>query len=127
MQEFTFNHIAISVKDVAKSVNFYQKVFNLKEIENTASVSNTRWLMLTKTAQIHIIPRPDFEIKINKAVHFALATQYLNSFINHLDDLNIQYSDWKDTPNKDYMRNDGINQIYFQDPDGYWIEVNNDC
>ena len=90
MQEFTFNHIAISVKDVAKSVNFYQKVFNLKEIENTASVSNTRWLMLTKTAQIHIIPRPDFEIKINKAVHFALATQYLNSFINHLDDLNCQ-------------------------------------
>lgn len=126
MQEFTFNHIAISVKDVAKSVDFYQRVFNLEEIENTASVSETRWLMLTKNAQIHIIPRPNFEIKINKAVHFAISTQDLKSFVKHLDNLKIEYSDWKNTPNKDYIRDDGINQIYFQDPDGYWIEVNND-
>lgn len=127
MQEFTFNHIAISVKDVAKSADFYQRVFNLEEIENTASVSETRWLMLTKNVQIHIIPRPNFEIKVNKAVHFALATKDLKSFIKHLDNLKIEYSDWKNTPNRDYVRDDGINQIYFQDPDGYWIEVNNDC
>lgn len=127
MQEFTFNHIAISVKDVTKSVDFYQSVFNLEEIENTASVSETRWFMLTKNVQIHIIPRPNFEIRTNKAVHFALATQDLKAFISHLDYLKIEYSDWKNTPNKDYVRDDGINQIYFQDPDGYWIEVNNDC
>jgi len=24
------------------------------------------------------------------------------------------------------LRPDGIQQIYFQDPDGYWIEVNDD-
>jgi len=33
---FTLNHIALSVKDVNQSVAFYQKVFHLKEIENTA-------------------------------------------------------------------------------------------
>ncbi len=59
-------------------------------------------------------------------MHFALATTGFNAFVNHLETLNIEYSDWKDIPNKDYIRDDGIKQIYFQDPNGYWIEVNND-
>jgi catechol 2,3-dioxygenase-like lactoylglutathione lyase family enzyme len=126
MSKFIFNHIALSVKDVNQSVAFYQKVLQLKEIENTASSSKTRWLQLTESTQLHLISRPNAEIKINKAVHFALATTHLNEFINHLETLNIEYSDWKDTPNKDYIRDDGVKQIYFQDPDGYWIEVNND-
>ena len=32
MINFTFNHIALSVKDVDESVAFYQKVFHFKEI-----------------------------------------------------------------------------------------------
>lgn len=126
MHTLTFNHIALSVKDVNQSVAFYQKVFQLKEIQNTASNSKTRWLQLTESIQLHLIPRPNVEIKTNKAVHFALAIAHFKEFINHLETLNIEYSDWKDTPNKDYIRDDGIKQIYFQDPNGYWIEVNND-
>jgi len=57
-------------------------------------------------------------------VHFALATNNFNSFVKHLQILKIDYSDWRDTPNKDYIRKDGIRQVYFQDPNGYWIEVN---
>ena len=123
---FSFNHIAISVKDVNKSVEFYQKVLQLKEIENTASNSKTRWLSLNQGKQLHLIPRPDFEIKTNKAVHFALATKNIDSFIKYLEELKIDYSDWLNTPNKDYIRKDGIKQVYFQDPDGYWIEINED-
>ena len=126
MPTFTFNHIALSVKDVEASVYFYQEVFKFEEIENTASTSNTRWLSLGKGRQLHLIPRPDAEIKTNKAVHFALATTDVTSFIRHLDALGIDYSDWRDTPKKDYIRKDGIRQVYFQDPDGYWVEVNND-
>ena len=123
---FTLNHIALSVKDVNQSVAFYQKVFHLKEIENTASNSKTRWLSLNEGKQLHLIPRPELEVKVNKAVHFALATPNVTDFIKHLEALNIEYSDWKDTLKKDYVRDDGIQQIYFQDPNGYWIEVNGD-
>mmetsp|Transcript_32 Transcript_32/g.32 ORF Transcript_32/g.32 Transcript_32/m.32 type:complete len:128 (+) Transcript_32:30-413(+) len=125
MSSFTVNHIALSVKDVNESINFYQKIFQFKEIENTASNSKTRWLLLGENKQLHLIPRPNLEVKINKAVHFALTTSDLDSFVNHLIDLKIDYSDWKGTPNKDYVRKDGIQQFYFQDPDGYWIEINN--
>lgn len=126
MHSFLFNHMALSVKDVDESVEFYQKVFQLQEIENTASDSKTRWLSLGEGKQLHLIPRPNSEIKTNKAVHFALSTPGFDSFILLLNDLRIPYSDWPDTANKDYVRKDGIRQVYFQDPDDYWIEVNDD-
>jgi len=44
----------------------------------------------------------------------------------YLDELKIKYSDWLEAPYKVHIRKDGIRQIYFQDPDGYWIEVNDD-
>ena len=122
----SFNHIALSVKDVDKSIQFYQKVLHLKEIKNTASNSNTRWLSLTEGKQLHLIPRPNSEIKINKAVHFALSTPNLDSVLSNLKKLNIEFSDWKNIPNKIYTRKDGVRQIYFQDPNGYWIEINDD-
>ncbi len=124
MRTFLFNHIALSVQDVDESIEFYQKVLQLEEIKNTASNSKTRWLSFSDGKQLHLIPRPNSEIKINKAVHFALATPEFNSFIMHLQELKIDYSDWLGTPNKDYIRKDGIRQAYFQDPNGYWIEIN---
>ncbi|WP_298540877.1 VOC family protein [uncultured Aquimarina sp.] len=126
MPTFLFNHIALSVNDVDKTTEFYQKVLKLKEIKNTASNSKTRWLSFEDGKQLHLIPRPNFEIRINKAVHFALATPDFNSFVEYLEELKIDYSDWLGTPNKDYIRKDGIKQVYFQDPNGYWIEINND-
>lgn len=126
MLTFSFNHIALSVKNVNESIEFYQKVLQLEEIKNTASDSETRWLSLTEGKQLHLIPRPNSEIKINKAVHFALATSDVNAFVKHLEKLKIDYSNWRDTPNKDYTRKDGIKQVYFQDPNGYWIEINDD-
>ena len=124
MFAFSFNHIALSVKNVDESVAFYKKVLRLKEIENTASNSKTRWLLLCNGVQLHLIPRPNDEIKINKAVHFALALPNLNSFVKHLTTLEIEYTDWLGTKAKDYIRKDGVQQFYFQDLDGYWIEVN---
>ena len=126
MLNFTFNHIARSVKDVDKSAEFYQKVFGFEEIPNTASNSKTRWFSIGGGKQLHIIPRPELEVKVNKAVHFALCTPDIEAFIEHLDSLKVEFVDWHSTPERNYVRQDGIIQFYFQDPDGYWIEVNND-
>ncbi|MDB4013267.1 VOC family protein [Cyclobacteriaceae bacterium] len=39
--------------------------------------------------------------------------------------MKVNYSDWMgEIPNKINIRADGIKQVYFQDPNGYWIEVN---
>ncbi len=41
-----------------------------------------------------------------------------------LEKENIIYSDWPGTPNKINLRPDGIKQVFFQDHNGYWIEIN---
>ena len=126
MSNYSLNHIALSVKDVTKSIQFYQKVLQFKEIKNTASNSKTRWLSLDSGIQLHLIPRPNAEIKVNKAVHFALSTTDLDAFLKRLYNLRINFTDWQDTPERGYIRKDGIRQVYFQDPNGYWIEMNDD-
>lgn len=126
MHTYFLDHIALSVKDVHESVDFYQKVFQLQEVPNTASVSKTRWLAFHNGRQIHLIPRPAFELNTIKAVHFALSTPDIHAMAAHLESLGIAYSNWHDVPDQIHTRDDGINQLYFQDPNGYWIEINND-
>ena len=36
----------------------------------------------------------------------------------------IAYENWAGEKSAVTKRVDGVQQIYFQDPDGYWIEVN---
>lgn len=126
MFQLSFNHIAISVRNTDRSLEFYQKVLDLKEIPNTASKSKTRWLSLGEDKSLHLINRPDEDIQLTKSVHFAMATTDFHKVVDHLKNLGIQFSDWNNNPNKIHVRDDGILQIYFQDLDGYWVEINND-
>lgn len=74
--------------------------------------------------ELHLIPRPEAEIKTHKAIHFAMALDDIDRFILHLKSLEINFYDWPGTADQYNIRKDGIKQLYFQDPNGYWIEVN---
>jgi lactoylglutathione lyase len=122
---FTFNHIALSVKDLGQSAQFYKDIIGLQEITNRTEMDGIRWFSLGEGKELHLVSILKEPVTINKAVHFALSTSNFDAFINLLEAKNRTYSDWPGTPNKITMRTDGIKQIYFQDLDGYWIEVNN--
>ncbi|MDP3946942.1 MAG: VOC family protein [Lutibacter sp.] len=122
--QFTFNHIALSVKDVDKSAIFYKDVLQLKEITNRTKIEGIRWFSFGEGKELHLVSILKDPVSTNKAVHFALTTSNYDAFIKTLEAKKINYSDWPGTPNKISIRADGIKQIYFQDPDGYWIEVN---
>lgn len=121
---FTFNHLALSVKDVDRSAGFYKNELNLKEITNRTKMEGIRWFSLGEGKELHLISIVKENVTINKAVHLALTTSNFDDFIKMLDSKKIAYSDWPGNPNKINIRADGIKQIYLQDPDGYWIEVN---
>lgn len=122
---FTFNHLALSVKDVNRSAEFYKNVLNLQEITNKTKIEGIRWFSLGEGKELHLISILKEKVTLNKAVHFALSSPNFDDFIKTLMELNITYSDWQGAPNTINERADGIKQIYFQDPDGYWIELNN--
>lgn len=121
---FTFNHLALSVKDLNVTAEFYKKVFQLPEISNRTANPNIRWISLNDGKELHLISNPE-KVTLNKSVHIAFSTANLEAFVKRLTELKIPYGDWPGTANAVTTRADGIKQIYLQDPNGYWLEVNN--
>ncbi len=122
---FTFNHLALSVKNADSSAAFYKRVLHLEEITNRTKAAGIRWLSLGDGRELHLISTIKDPFTLNKAIHLGLAMRDFEAFVRWLDREKIPYSDWSGTPRSVTTRADGIKQVYFQDPDGYWIEVNN--
>lgn len=122
---FSFNHLAISVKDLNASAKFYADVLQLKEITNRSKLDGIRWFAFGNGQELHLISIIKEPVTINKALHLGLTSPAFDEFIKTLEEKKVLYSDWPGTPNKVNIRADGIKQVFFQDPDGYWIEVNN--
>lgn len=118
------DHYAINVEDLNRSVDFYQKVFGLKEIKNGTELPHIRWFRLGSTQELHIIEVDSLDKKLPKGVHLALAVSDFDSFRKSLTTLNLPYSDWPGANNTISTRPDKVRQLYFEDPDGYWVEVN---
>jgi catechol 2,3-dioxygenase-like lactoylglutathione lyase family enzyme len=121
---FTFNHIALSVQDLDRSADFYKSVFGLKEIVNRTEIEGIRWFSLGEDKELHLISVLKQPVSLNKAVHFALTTPDFDRFVERLDASGIAYSNWPGESGKITIRADNTRQLYLQDPDGYWIEVN---
>ena len=121
---FSFNHVALSVQDVDRSAAFYGNVLGLKEIVNRTEVEGIRWFSLGEGEELHLISVVKEPVSMNKAVHFALTTPDFDRFLEVLRESEIEYSNWPGIAGEITIRADNTRQLYLQDADGYWIEVN---
>jgi predicted enzyme related to lactoylglutathione lyase len=80
---FSFNHMALSVKELDVSVEFYKKVFQLAEIKNRSAIEGIRWLSAGEDKELHLISIMKEPVKINKAVHLAFTTRTFDAFALH--------------------------------------------
>ncbi len=118
------DHAALHVADLARSIDFYQRVFGLEEIKAPGDPTVIRWLGLGNGTQLHFIHYDGAVPPTTRAVHFALGVPDLDALVAHVEALGVPYSNWPGEPLTVSVRADGVRQIYVQDPDGYWIEVN---
>ena len=118
-----FDHYAVHVRDLAKSGEFYEKVIGLERIADPFKDGRHLWFRMGAHNQFHVIsgavdlPAQPIDI------HFALRVASLNDFMARLDKAQVKYRSFNGD-GKITARPDGVRQIYLQDPDGYWIEVN---
>jgi len=118
------NHLALSVKNLETSIGFYKELFGLQEITNRTKIEGVQWLSLGEGKELHLISILKDPVAVNKAVHLAFKTPDFDAFFTKIQNMKLEYSDWPGNAVKINIRADGVKQIYFQDPDDYWLEVN---
>ncbi|WP_404336084.1 VOC family protein [Sphingomonas sp. MMS12-HWE2-04] len=119
------DHVAIWVVDQRKSIDFYRAMFGLHEIPAPFPAGGPRWMQLANGVELHIQPGRDAAVMQPRRVHMAIAVASLDPILAQLKARGQGWSDIAGTPGAiQTMRTDGIRQIFLQDPDGYWIEVN---
>lgn len=120
------NHLALYVKDLKKSADFYEKVMMLEVIPEPFHDGKHVWFRTGAHSQLHIIQGAAQLTDHDINTHFAYSVPVLAAFTKHLDSLHVKYGDWNGTSITPTKRPDGIVQVYLKDPDNYWIEVNDD-
>ena len=121
-----FNHLTVYVVDLEKSAAFYRNVMQLQEIPEPFHDNRHVWFKIGEHSQLHVVSGAKEKSPHDVNIHLAFSVGSVADFAKRLDSLNIKYGNWDQSSKDAVVRPDGIRQIYLQDPDGYWIEVNDD-
>jgi lactoylglutathione lyase len=119
----TFDHIAIYVTDIDRSAAFYEQLLGFELIPEPFHDGLHIWLRIGPTTSLHIVGGATETTCHDITHHLAFRTASFVDLLPRLDSANVPYRNFAGNALIN-IRPDGIRQIYFQDPDGYWIEVN---
>ncbi|MDR3716169.1 MAG: VOC family protein [Puia sp.] len=121
-----FNHTTVYVTDLQKSADFYEKVMRLKKIPEPFHDGKHVWFDMGNHGQLHVVLGAKEIVPHDINIHLAFSVHPYEPFLKHLDGMGIKYGNWAQNSQTPQVRPDGIKQVYFQDPDGYWLEVDDD-
>jgi lactoylglutathione lyase len=118
------NHTAIFVIDIEKSTAFYQNIIGLDTIPEPFHDGKHAWFKTGQGISLHIIQGSKKKKKYYKNQHTCFSVASVTAFTALLLQQNIPWEDRDGTKMATTTRVDGVKQIWLQDPDGYWIEIN---
>lgn len=118
------NHIAIYVTDLQASASFYRNIIGLDSIPEPFRIGKHAWFKIGPHMSLHVIAGAPAPKEYYKNNHICFSVNNINQFIDQLTKNGIVYEDSNGKTNTITTRVDGVHQIWFRDPDGYWIEIN---
>ena len=123
-QKPVLNHLAIYVVDLRKSSAFYENIIGLDTIPEPFHDGKHTWFRIGPLSHLHVISGATAATTHDKNVHLCFRVNSVEEFIPRLKKAGVVYEDVPGNKNTINLRPDGVKQIYFTDPDGYWIEIN---
>ncbi|MDH4089261.1 MAG: VOC family protein [Cyclobacteriaceae bacterium] len=120
------NHIGVYVTDLAVSTAFYENILSLEQIPEPFHDGRHTWFTIGAAGHLHLIQGEKKVYARDRNDHLCFSVQSIEAFIVNLDKNKIEYTNWPGTAKEPTVRPDGVKQIYFTDPDGHLIEINND-
>ncbi len=120
------NHIAVYVKDLKKSTTFYMDIVQIDTIPEPFHDGKHTWFSVSESSHLHLIQGAKNVAEHDKNSHLCFSVPSIEEVISRLVANNLAYESWLGKLEEVTTRVDGVKQIYFKDPDGYWIEINND-
>lgn len=118
------NHIALYVVNLNISTDFYHNIIGLDTIPEPFHDGKHAWFQVGPNSQLHLIQGAIEKDIHNKNSHLCFSVLSVEDFIDLLSKHRIPYENWAGEQMKATTRIDGVKQIYLNDPDGYWIEIN---
>lgn len=123
-QKAQINHLALSVHDLATSTTFYRDVIGLDTIPEPFHDGKHTWFRIGPNAHLHLIQAGDAVTTHPKNTHLCFSVPSVADFLLILRQHQVPYENWAGEKNAVTTRVDGVKQVYFKDPDGHWIEIN---
>ena len=123
-QSARLNHIALHVVDLQKSTRFYQELIGLDTIPEPFHDGKHTWFRIGESTQLHLIQGAQSPVIPDKNTHLCFSVNSMNNFIDRLNKAAIHFENWVGEKSKITLRVDGVQQVYFQDPDLHWVEIN---
>ena len=120
---YQLDHVALCVRDLKRSIAFYRDVLGFEPIERAGS-AHVAWLTIGGLDTIHLIEAEFGATHLTKNTHFALRMADFDAFVAEITARGVTFCDWQGEAGRVGTRRDGIRQVYLQDPDDYWVEIN---
>ena len=118
------NHMAFYVVNLKTSTEFYRNIIGLDTIPEPFHDGRHTWFLIGPKSHLHIISGAAQKTEHDKNTHLCFSVASVTDFILILKKNNIPFESWTGEKNTYTNRVDGVKQIYFQDPDGFWLEIN---
>jgi len=123
-QKVLLNHIAVYVVDLKISTAFYKDIIGLDTIPEPFHDGRHTWFSVGVKSHLHVISGATTKTAHDKNAHLCFSVASVTEFVKVLVKNKVEYENWAGEKMTITTRVDGVKQIYFKDPDGYWIEIN---